>query len=473
MIQTHTAPLQAALAERILATRFADLPAEAVHWAKIGILDTVAVTIAGAVEPVTRIIGDSVGLGAGMGNGDGHCLIFGRDQRAPLLQAILINGTASHALDFDDVNRFVGGHPSVMVAPPAWALAEARGLSGQAVIAAYVAGFETACRMGRAVHPHHYDKGWHPTATVGIFGTVATAAHAMALDATQTGTALAIAASQASGLKANFGTMTKPFHVGHTLRNGVLAALLAENGLTASDHVFEDAQGYFQVFNGDGTYDADKALADWGAPWDIVATGPGLKQYPCCGSTHPGIDCLLDLRAKHRLGADNVIAIEMLTNPLRLPHTDNPEPRSGLEGKFSLHYVLARALVDGHVGLDHFDDAAVAEPDLRPIMGRITAGAHPEMGPESDNQFGAEVTVTMTDGSRHTARIDNRVCRGPADPMSDAELWTKFTDCVGRVLPTDRHRPLYDALMDLENAPDLSALDSLLTPPATASAAAE
>jgi len=469
MTDTAAPALQDDLAERILATRFADLSADAVHWAKIGILDTIAVTLAGSIEPVTRIVMES----AGIDGANGPCLLLGGDRRASLLDSLLVNGTASHALDFDDVNRFIGGHPSVMTAPPAWALAEARSLSGQALIAAYVTGFETACRMGRAVHPHHYDKGWHPTATVGIFGTVAASAHAMGLDAARTATALAIAASQASGLKANFGTMTKPFHVGHTLRNGMLATLLAENGLSAGDDVFDHAQGYFRVFNGDGAFDATRALADWGAPWDVVATGPGLKQYPCCGSTHPAIDCLLELKAEHALTPDDVTDIQVLTNPLRLPHTNNPDPASGLEGKFSLHYVLARALMDGSVGLEHFEDAAVADTAPRPIMARVSAGAHPEMGPTSDNQFGAEVTLTLTDGRSLSSRIDNRVCRGPADPMSDDELWAKFTDCVGRVLPAERHRPLMDALMDLENAPDISALGELLTPPVGARTAAE
>jgi len=171
---------------------------------------------------------------------------------------------------------------------------------GRDFIAAYVAGFETETRIARAVNFHHYDKGWHPTATLGVFGAAAAAARLSGLSAAQTATALAIAASFASGLKANFGTMTKPLHVGQCAQNGVMAALLAREGMTASHDAFEHRQGFFDVFNGVGNYDAGAVLRDWAEPLDIVTPGIAIKRYPCCGSTHPAIDAMLDHRARPR-----------------------------------------------------------------------------------------------------------------------------------------------------------------------------
>src|ERR1700733_11521126 len=197
------------LAERIASVRYEALPPDALHWARVAILDTVGCTLAGASEPCAHIVGRVTASG-------GPCLVFGTMQRVAPLDAALINGTASHALDFDDVSNSLGGHPSAPILPALFALAETQDCDGGAFIAAYVAGFETETRIARGVHFHHYEKGWHPTATLGVFGATAACCHLMRLSATQTAQALAIAASFASGIKANFGTMTKPLHVGQT-----------------------------------------------------------------------------------------------------------------------------------------------------------------------------------------------------------------------------------------------------------------
>ena len=172
---------------------------------------------------------------------------------------------------------------------------------GETSIVAYVAGFEAETRIGRGVNQHHYEKGWHPTATLGIFGTVASAARMMGLDVDQTATALGLAVSLASGVKANFGTMTKPLHVGHSLRNGVLAAQLVQAGFSANDAAFEHHQGFLQVFNGEGLHDMERTFSEWGRPWDVLEPGPNLKQFPCCGSTHGAINAMLKLRTDHSI----------------------------------------------------------------------------------------------------------------------------------------------------------------------------
>src|SRR5882672_6605866 len=235
------------LAKRINALRYEDLPPEAVHWAKVGILDTVGVTLAGVREEMTRIV-----EGTTRGS-SGPSLIFGGTRRVGTLEAALVNGAASHALDFDDCNNTIGGHPSAPVLSALFALADDIGAGGQDFLTAYVVGFETETKIGLGVNMYHYTKGWHPTATLGVFGAAAACASLLRLSAAQTATALAIAASFASGIKANFGTMMKPLHVGHCARNGLYAALLAREGYTANAKtVFEHKQGFLDVFNGPG-----------------------------------------------------------------------------------------------------------------------------------------------------------------------------------------------------------------------------
>lgn len=447
------------LTEKIHSISYDELPSEAVYWTKLGILDTIAVTLAGFPEScVTKLLQTP-----GVADASGPCLILGSARRTSALDACLVNGTASHALDFDDVNMNIGGHPSVMLVPAIIALGEARNLSGRDLIAAYVTGFEVETRLGQAVHFHHYEKGWHPTVTLGVFGTVAAAARLLELERQQTATALALACSLAAGIKANFGTMTKPLHVGHGVRNGLMATLLAEQGFSASLDAFEGKQGFFEVFNGAGTYDAERIFDNWGQPLDVQDQGPGLKQYPCCGSTHAAIDCAFEIRKVHNMTPADIDSIQMLTNPRRLPHTDNPDPSTGLEGKFSVQYIVARALRDGCIGLDQFTGAAVTDPDIRSLMAKVKTGAHPDMGPESEHQFGAEVIVTMTDEQRFSHRINHRVCRGPADPMTSEELRTKFTNCVSRTLPQDRVAPLYDALLSLESLSEANILTDLMS----------
>ncbi|MGH6660723.1 MAG: MmgE/PrpD family protein, partial [Rhodospirillales bacterium] len=358
------------LARRIVSMRYGDLPEQAIRWAKIGILDTVAVMLAGSVEDCVRIVADVEGIGAAAG----PSLVFGSNRRVPALDAALINGTAAHALDFDDVAESVGGHPSVPLVPAILALGEQVDVSGKDVILAYVVGFETESRIARAVHPYHYDRGWHPTTTIGVFGTVAAAARILKLTEAETATALNLATSLAAGIKANFGTMTKPLHVGHCARSGVLAVLLAKGGFTAGARAFEHPQGYLNVFNSAGNYDTAKIFERWADPLDIVEPGFGLKQCPCCGSTHPAIDAVLKLRREQDINADDVAAVEILTNPRRLPHTDKPEPKNGLEGKFSIQYVTLRALLDGRVALSHFEDAAVHDPRIRKLLPLVRAG---------------------------------------------------------------------------------------------------
>lgn len=458
--------IAANLAKRIHAFRYEELPEEAVFWAKQAIIDTVGVTFAGSHEPTTRIPATLPGIAAA----EGPCLIFGESRRTDAMSAVLINGVASHALDYDDVNPVMGGHPSAPLVPTIIALGEMAGIDGRDAIAAYIAGFEVEARIGRGVNFAHYEKGWHPTTTLGIFGTVAAAARILKLDAEQTARALAIAVSLASGVKANFGTMTKPLHVGQCCRNGVFAALLAQNGFTSNPGAFEHKQGFFEVFNGKGTYDAERIFATWADPLEIVEPGLGLKQFPCCGSTHMAITMMLQLVEKHGLTPPQVKQIQVYSHPQRLPHTDRPSVGSALEAKFSVQYCVARALIHGKVLIDHFEGDAWADAEAQRLLKLVKAGPHPTM---TDKPWCAEVIVETVDGRKLSEKTEYLMGRGKPNPMSEAEMRVKFEDCVTRVLPADQTVRLFERMLGFEEIGNMRDLTALCEAPGTASAAAE
>ncbi|MBX3651885.1 MAG: MmgE/PrpD family protein [Burkholderiales bacterium] len=437
------------ISNKINELQYSSLPAEAVHWAKVGILDTVGVTIAGAHEPATRIV-----LGVS-GSASGPSLVFGHARRIGALDAALVNGTASHALDFDDCNNTLGGHPSAPILPALFALADETGATGKDFIAAYVAGFETECKLSMVVNFHQYTKGWHPTTTIGVFGGAAACAHLLKLSVEQTATALSIAASLAAGVKSNFGTMTKPLHVGHCARSGLFAALLARDGFTAGALAFEHKQGYFEVFNGAGNYDASKALPAWANPLDITRPAIAIKSYPCCGSTHPAIDCMLELVQKHKLKPEQVARIDSWTHARRLEHTNRPDPQSDLDAKFSVQYTLARALKDRTVKLEHFEGTNWQDPATRAILPKIHVAPYTTEQFPADQHFGAEVKVTLTDGRVVSTRTDQALGRSVDKPLPAEMLKAKFDNCAARALSADNVARLYAAIQDFENAKDV------------------
>lgn len=445
------------VAERIRAMTVQDLPQLARDTAKDAILDTIGVTLAGASAEPTAAVARATLPYAGAGD----ALILGSARRVDPLSAALVNGTAAHALDFDDCSNTLGGHPSAPVVPALWALAETRGASGAAFLAAYAAGVECETKIGRAVNFHHYEKGWHPTATLGTFGSAAACAHLMGLPEDGIARALAIATSSAAGIKANFGTMTKPFHVGQSARAGLLAALLAEAGLTANPGALEDGQGFFAVFD-ENQVAAGRILAEWGAPLDLIDPGIAFKRHPCCASTHPAVDALLLLRERHGLRPDDVALIESWTHPRRFRHTNRPDPKSGLDGKFSVQYVLARALIAGLVSLDDFSEAAVRDPLTRSVMARLRAAADPDATMETTEHFYARLRLTMRDGTVHEASVDRPLGRDREHPLPQGVLEAKFRDCAGQALSPAKAEALLDGLRSLEEVPRIAALSALM-----------
>jgi len=446
------------LAQRVRAFGPAEMTPPAIMLARTAVIDTLGVTLAGSAEACTTIL-----LGTpGVAEAPGPCTLFGTDRKTSALDAALVNGTASHALDYDDFSQPLGGHQSVPLVAPLMAVAEQRGFSGAQLIESYVVGVETEIRLARAVNFHHYDKGWHPTATLGVFGAAAAVGHLIGLDEAALSVALAIAASCAAGVKANFGTMVKPLHVGHCARDGVLAAFLAEAGYDANPAALEHQQGFLNVFNGPGHYDAERIFEGWANPLEVTSPTMGLKQFPCCGSTHPAIAAMLALRGREGIQGDDVRRIEIMPHPRRLPHTDNPDPHTPLAAKFSVQYVVARALLDGAVRLRHFEGEAHMDPRIRELLGKTTARPHPDMADDAVEQFGAEVRVTLRDGRVVAERVDGLIGRGGANPLSSQELWEKFYDCGRRALPKQDILPLFERLESLEKVKDIRDVTRLL-----------
>lgn len=434
----------AAVAHFVATHPASSIPPAALTRARHALIDVLGVTLAGSIEPVSKIIAQHVSA-----TSRGNATVFAGGARVSAADAALANATAGHALDFDDSNFVLGGHPSVAIMPALLAVAEEHGGSGRDILEAYVIGFEVATRLATAVHYEHYEKGWHPTATLGIFGATASVARLMHLNESQVLHALALTASMASGVKANFGSMAKPLQVGHACNKGVLCAQLAAAGLTANPAALEGKQGFFEVYNGAGHYRAE-AMSAFGDELEIMRSGLKFKKFPSCGSTHAPIDAALDLRREQPLNAGDVESITIAMNQRRITHVNRPNVTNGLEGKFSIQYTLAAALADGAISLRHFNEASVARADLQNLVARVKPVGVP--GLESLSQQ-CELTVTLKDGSTRSVK------RADAEGRSSDEfvryLEPKFVDCVEQVYPRAHAQALFRDLNDFENLKDI------------------
>lgn len=446
------------LARRIVATRYEDLSAEAIHYAKIGLLDTLGVALAGSREEATRI-GATV-----CASEAGPSALFGRDRRTSPLAAAFVNGIAANVLDFDDCTDHLGGHPSAPVLPALIALGEKLDSSGRDVLLAYVVGFETETQIAKGVNFHHYEKGWHPTATLGVFGAAAACARLLELSTDETTIALSASASFASGIKSNLGTMAKPLHVGHCARNGLLAALLAKEGFTANADALEHAQGFLNVFNGPGTYAVGRILEKWGTPFDIALPGIVIKQYPCCLSVQSAIDAMLALVRAHDIRPQQVARIDSLTYARRLEHTNRPAPRSALDSKLSLQYCLARALVNRQVILDYFEGDAYRDAEAQRVMKLVHAAAFSRAAPGENDDFGAEIRITTVNGNTFTGSINRPVGHEPGVPPPAGLLKEKFERCAGRVLTADQTSRVYEMVQQFDQLRTINDLTGSVKP---------
>jgi 2-methylcitrate dehydratase PrpD len=384
--------------------------------------------------------------------------------------AALINGVSGHALDYDDVSVSVRGHPSVVVLPAALAAAQSVGASGRALLEAFVAGVEVMAKLGRAIGPAHYRAGWHATSTLGTLASAVAAGKLLGLDAGRLEHALAIAVSEASGSRQNFGTMTKPFHPGHAARCGVHAARLAQKGMLGDPTAIEGPVGFFAMFAFGEARPGDVVDA-LGAPFDLVSPGFSVKKYPCCFATHRAADGVLDLAAEHGIRPNDVAAVTVTVPVGGRQPLIHDRPETGLQGKFSMQYVIAAALLDRGLGFDSFSDAAVQRPEAQALLRLVTVVEDPAIRASDNPMEEGYVTVDVRTkaGPRFTQRIDHP--RGsPALPLRREELVAKFRDCAARVLdPVSVDRAL-TSLDAIESVRDVNSLADALVPGRTPTA---
>jgi 2-methylcitrate dehydratase PrpD len=437
------------LAQFAVDTSYDSLPEEVVTAAKRPVLDTLAATIAGCREEAAAIITGHVReLGAA-----GEAGVVGSGFQTAASEAALANGTLAHALDYDDVSTSMLGHPSAPLLPAVLAVAEKTRAPAKEVIVAFVVGLEVECKVGSAIGAGHYARGWHPTATLGTLGAAAACAKLLRSDVAATRAALGIATSLAGGSRQNFGTMSKPLHAGIAARNGVMAASLAAKGFTADASIIEAPLGFLHLF-GVGEVDAEKAVASLGQPFDIISPGISVKLYPCCYATHRAVDAALQLQKDTDIEPRRVARVEVRVSRGTAIPLIHHRPQTGLEGKFSMEYCLAAALLDGRINLASFSDEAVQRPQAQELLRRVEMvegeQGQPIVGP-------ATVTVILDDGSQHSRHVETP--RGdPKAPLTWEELVAKYEDCAAGILPDAATARSAEIIADLEAAADVGEL---------------
>lgn len=428
----------------------ADIPERAFTWAKHALLDWLGVTIAGAQEPLTEmLVADALSEG---GSGAAH--LIGRPERVLASQAALINGSASHALDYDDVHLGLNGHPSAPVLPALLALAEQHQVSGRDLLTAFIAGYEVECLIAAMIGPSHYEAGWHNTATIGTFGAAAAGARLLGLSATQTAMALGIAATQAAGLKSMFGTMCKPLHAGKAALNGLLAARLASRGFTSRSDALECEQGFAATQS--RTFTPLPIRPDPHAPYAVEANL--FKYHAACYLTHSPIEAVSMLRQTHRLTPADVARITLWVPPGHLKVCHIPAPATGLEIKFSLRHTAALALSgDDTAALSTYSDANAKRPDLVALRDKVDVKTKP-----FPRQSPAEVMIALATGEQLRQAVD---VGEPAQNIDEqwSRLRGKFHSLVDSIDGVQNTTSCIERCATIDTSSDLRELLSLVS----------
>ncbi len=430
-------------------------PARARERAAIAVCDTIGVALAGASEPAARAVRAAI-----TSESRGNCRILGTGDRASAAEAAFANGVAAHALDFDDMCFVSMAHPSCALMPSALASAELADASGRVVLDAYVVGFELECRLGLIMNPRHYHtRGWHATSSIGTLGAAAAAARVLKLSPAATANALGFAASLACGLKENIGTMVKPLHAGVAARHGVMAARLAQQGLTASEVAIDGPQGYLAAMDSERpAADLTRVIADFGSRWEILDTGISVKLYPSCAATHPPLDALLQLVRSHGFTAEDVEAIDVEVDSMTPRLLIYDRPVTELEAKFSMPFCAAAAIVFGHPTIDTFAVDRIGDARIQQIIPRVTLRTNTAFDADAPLSR-ARVTVRLRDGRTFTGDADG--ARGYPGRLTDAELTAKFLGCAERSLSRRAARLALPALRAIDTAPKVTTLTAL------------
>ncbi len=442
---------------------FSDFPAEAVRIAKRCILDGLGLMLAGSTQDCTRIVREFSRKNC---HGSG-ATAFGEDSvKLPPALAALVNGTSGHAMDWDDTqlsttpDRTFGllTHPTIPPLAAAMAAAEMLGgVSGREFLTAFLTGFEVECKIAESIRPEHYEKGFHSSGTVGTFGAAIAAAKLVGMDRLQLRHLLGMTASMASGIRANFGTMTKPLHVGRAAQNGVTAALLARGGYEADPDGLDGPWGFFEVF-GRGA-DAERIIDKLGKPHSIVEPGVSVKPYPCGSLTHPSMDAMRAIVMENDLKPDDIREVVLhagnnILHPIRYTTAENE-----LQAKFCMPFLLAAIVISRKAGVKEFTRAFVQSPEVRTLMQKIRTEFDPAIEARGYDKMRSRVEVTLQNGSQLVRDADERYRGGPENPLSDEELKEKFSDCAQSIVRDSTRDKVIKIVFELEG---VSSMDSLM-----------
>lgn len=465
---TTTTTATGAVVDFIQRARLADFPAEALTIAKRCIVDGLGVMLAGATQDAGRILHEHV---QGVDPRPDATVFGPRPFKTGASSAALVNGTAGHALDWDDTqlatsaDRIFGllTHPTVPPLVAALAVGEPRRISGGAFLEAFLTGFEVECKIAEAISPAHYKKGFHSSGTVGTFGAAVATSKLLNLDPTQTAHMLAIAASSASGIRVSFGSMTKPLHVGRAGQNGVTAAELAARGFTGGKDALDPPWGFFQTFSHGEGYDPSRIIPVLGNPHTIVWPGVSIKPYPCGVLGHPTMDAMRRLVLKHDVKPDAIVAIRVragsnILNPLRYPIATNE-----LEAKFCPAFMVSAIAIRRKAGIHEFNDEFVQSAPVQALMRKVERVLDPEIEAKGWEKIRSTVEVDLADGRKLVEHADERYRGGPDLPFTRDELYEKWADCASLVLPQSGVDEVFELVEGLERMSDITTLVRALT----------
>ena len=443
-------------------------PQETISLAKQCIVDGLGVILAGSTAHGTEIVREYVRTGREVGEAT---VLGGQTFSCRASSAALVNGTAGHALDFDDTqlssspDRVFGllTHPTIPPLAASLAIGERLGVSGRQLLEAYLIGFEVECKMAEAIHPSHYQNGFHSSGTFGTFGAMVSAAKLLGLKEDALANALAIASSMSSGIRLNFGTMTKPLHVGRAAQNGVIAAELAARGHTGGHDALESPWGFFRVFTLGAGFDAGRLVGALGNPPSIVSPGVSLKPYPCGSLGHPSMDAMLKLVLTHDVRPEQVTGIRFraganILNPLRYVIA-----QSELEAKFCPAFMMASLVLRRKAGIHEFTDAFVASAAVQDMMRKVTTVRDAGIEARGFDKMRSVIEVDLADGRTLVQEADDRYRGGPEKPFTREELHGKFTDCASVVLRPEAIADVLTRLESLEEVRNIRELVAVLT----------
>lgn len=438
------------LVTQIIETRYEDISENARFEAKRSLLNWLGVTIGAANhESMDKLLAVARQMGT-----QPHVTVFGREEKTDMLFASLLNGMSSHIYDFDDTLLETVLHPSAPVFPAILALAENKGKSGKEVLEAFVIGCEVEARLALAVYPSHYWRGWHITGSVGGIGAAVAVSKLLDLDHDKTSYAIGIAATEPVGLREMFGTMTKPFHPGKAAMNGLLAALMAEQGFTSSLQSLEAERGFINVLSEENKIDI--LTEKWGGKWEVEKNS--YKPFASGIVTHPAIDAIISIQSRFDFQHGQVESIHIKGHPLVKELTSKQVLSTGLEGKFSVYHCVAAAFMHGKAGVDQFTDECVNDETIKSLREKITLEVDDKIKEDQ-----VELTIKLEDGREFTEFVEHAI--GSADkPMTNDQLIEKFLDVTGDIISSDAKKELVDLIYKLEELDDLTPFFELCQP---------